>query len=109
MHYGAEDFNAKYTRAENPYHHIYIDLDDKANTDLDYTHLDEHLITNIGGKEVKGLIRESATKAPIIGQYEYTYENSGDVTYQDRRIDNFFNLIFHGVVMEKSYNDFGSG
>jgi hypothetical protein len=109
MHFGSESFFERFSKEKSPSFHIYLDMNDKEHTDLDYSRLDEHLVTTIGGKEVKGLVQESGTRLDIIGQNDFTYEDSGDTVYQDCRMDNFFNLIFHGVAFEKNYNEFEDG
>jgi len=109
MHFGSESFFERFGKEKSPSFHIYMDMNDKEHTDLDYSRLDEHLVTTIGGKEVRGLVQESETRLDIIGQNDFTYEDSGDTVYQDCRMDNFFNLIFHGVAFEKNYNEFEDG
>ena len=114
MHYGADAFNKMYETlpkddtSKNSLH-IYLDLDDKENTEIDYRNLDRHFSAVIDGKTVTGLIQESSSKTPIIGQDTFTYEDDDETVYQDCRFDNFFNLIFHGVAFENHYNEFEDG
>jgi len=61
MHYGADTFNRMYETppkddtSKNSLH-IYLDLDDKENTEINYRNLDKHFSAVIDGKTVTGLI-----------------------------------------------------
>jgi hypothetical protein len=105
MHFGQEEFDNRRNReGDNVLYHIYLNYESKTD-EIDYTGLDSFLKATIGGTEVSGLLQESNTRRDVIGQSDYTYED-GDTVYQDSRLDNFFNLMFHGVVFEKNYNEF---
>lgn len=105
MHFGQEEFDNRRNReGDNALYHIYLNYENKTD-EIDYTDLDQFLKATVGGTEVSGLLQESNTRRDVIGQSDYTYED-GDTVYQDCRLDNFFNLMFHGVVFEKNYNEF---
>ena len=105
MHFGQEEFeNRRNREGDKALYHIYLDYEDKKD-EITYDGLDQFLKANIGGTEVTGLIQESATQRDVIGQIPFTYKD-GEVVFQDCRIDNFFNLIFHGITFEKNYNEF---
>ena len=106
MHFGQEEFDNKRNKeGSQALYHIYLDYEHKTD-EIDYTGLDQFLKTTIDGTEVSGLLQESDIRRNVIGQNEFTYHESGDVVYQDCRIDNFFNLIFHGIAFETKYNEF---
>lgn len=101
MYLGVEEFDNK--RSDNHYH-IYLDYESKKD-EIDYIGLDQFLRTTVGSTEVQGITQASASRKGIIGEASYTYED-GSVLYFDNRIDNFFNLIFHGIPVEEKYNEF---
>ena len=105
MHFGQEEFeNRRNREGDKALYHIYLDYESKKD-EITYDGLDQFLKANVEGTEVSGLLQESSVQRDVIGQNSFTYKD-GEVVYQDCRIDNFFNLIFHGVAFEKNYNEF---
>ena len=100
-HFGQDVFNDK--KVNKNLFHIYLDYENKKG-EIEYD-LDQFLSAEVNGETVKGLLKEASSKRDVIGQNEYKYKDDS-IGYQDARIDNFFNLIFHGIPFEKHYNDF---
>lgn len=104
---GKQQFLNQYNDQENPTFHIGYALDGQAKYDIDYTELDEAF--EYKGK--KGLLRNNdpdITGLPGYISFEHSKIDDGEVGYIDQRLDNLFNLIFHGIVAQSSkhYNDF---
>ena len=100
-HYGKEKFLQQYSEGK-----FRVTLGGEGTTELNYLGIDEHLKTVIEGSEVAGLLPESSSNLGVIGQLEYLYESDNSTAFIDARMDNFFNLIFHGVPFEYEYNQF---
>lgn len=100
-HFGRDAFLEGYKKGK-----YRITLGGNGTEEINYLGIDEHLVANVGGTEVKGLLPESASNLGVIGQLEYLYEDDNSTSFVDARMDNFFNLIFHGVPFEYEYNQF---
>lgn len=102
---GKTDFMSKYNDTKNPAYHVVYKLDGQPAVDFDYLDLDEAF--NYQGKT--GLLRNNdpdITNLP--GYLSYEHSKTEEIGYIDKRLDNLFDLIFHGIVAQpaKHYNDF---
>lgn len=102
---GSAEFKRKYGDEKNPVYHVGYKLEGQPAVDFDYLDLDEAF--EYQGK--KGLLRNNdpdITNLP--GYLSFEHSQTGETGYIDKRLDNLFDLIFHGIVAQPAehYNDF---